>query len=1049
MRKRMLSLVLAAILCLSLLPFGAAAEEKVTSGTWGPNGTWDIDAEGTLTIRGNEDATSDDFAFKSTPFEWRNNPDIKTIVFALGVKYVPALKPEKVCDYNPAYSAGFQNNVNLKTVYISATLETYLYGANFIGCTSLEEFQVHPVSEKFRAFDGALYSKYDSTYKLIACPAKITELNMPDGTESIYQGAVYSCPDLTKVTIPASMTSYIYDWNFVDCPRLNTITVRDGSNYYMKDGCLCYNRSIVLAPKNLSGIFTVPESVDRIYSWAFSRCAGLKALYLHSNIQIYDGAFAHCSGLTELTVPGPISKLGISAFADCTSLSSVVISEGNTQISERMFSGCTALKQVTLPKSLKTVGQYAFEGCTALPDIKLQDAATDLRPGIFSGCTALKNVFLPDGLKVLPWKCFQDCTSLTSVDLPDGLETINSDAFSGCTSLNGQKLPGGLTSLGVSVFEGCTSLQSLSLPANIKEVPSRCFFGCENLRSVGFPKDVTKINRYAFSGCSSLVELPLPDTLEEIGIGAFRFCSSLKSITIPASVVSMDLTIRSGDDMIHLFDGCDSLENLTILAKITEIDQNAFSGLPKLKSVQLPDTVVSIWDAAFANCPSLEKIVLPNSVRTLGWGVFLNCTGLKDVTLSTRLSDPGLATFSGCTGVQAFRLGGESSYLAASDGVLYNKDMTKVILFPPGRGGVYTIPEGVTIIGTGAFKDCKLLTELKLPNTLRRIEAGAMDNMSLKEITIPAGVGSISKDSLSASITDIYYEGTEAEWNQIVYDPLQFQGVTIHFIPKPTPTPTPTATPAPTAQPTAKPTATPTPTAKPTTSPAPTAKPTAAPAPTAKPTAAPAPTAKPTATPAPTAKPTATPAPTAKPTATPAPASNPFNDVSKDQYYYDPVLWAVNHDPQITAGTSATTFSPENPCTRGQMVTFLWRAKGCPEPKLTKNPFTDVKSLDYFYKAVLWAVENEITAGTSKTTFSPAATVTRAQTVTFLWRTEGKPAVQTKNPFTDVPAGQYYTDAVLWAVKNNITAGTSATTFSPSNPCTRGQIVTFLYRDMK
>ena len=179
------------------------------------------------------------------------------------------------------------------------------------------------------------------------------------------------------------------------------------------------------------------------------------------------------------------------------------------------------------------------------------------------------------------------------------------------------------------------------------------------------------------------------------------------------------------------------------------------------------------------------------------------------------------------------------------------------------------------------------------------------------------------------------------------------------------------------------------------------------------------------------------------------PAASPFKDVKSGAYYYDPVLWAVNHKPQITAGTSKDTFSPEAACTRAQMVTFLWRAKGEPAPKLTKNPFKDVKSTDYFYKAVLWAVENEITAGTSKTTFSPNATVTRAQTVTFLWRTEGKPAAKTANPFKDVSSGQYYTDAVLWAVKNNITAGTSKTTFSPGNACTRGQIVTFLYRDMK
>ncbi|MBQ3356603.1 MAG: S-layer homology domain-containing protein [Oscillospiraceae bacterium] len=173
---------------------------------------------------------------------------------------------------------------------------------------------------------------------------------------------------------------------------------------------------------------------------------------------------------------------------------------------------------------------------------------------------------------------------------------------------------------------------------------------------------------------------------------------------------------------------------------------------------------------------------------------------------------------------------------------------------------------------------------------------------------------------------------------------------------------------------------------------------------------------------------------------------NPFKDVKQGEFYYDAVLWAVNAVPQVTSGTSVTTFSPDATCTRAQVVTFLWRAKGCPEPKANNNPFKDVKATDYYYKAVLWAVENDITTGTSATTFSPNAGCTRAQVVTFLWRTEGQPKpTSSANPFKDVTGGYYY-DAVLWAVEKNITAGTSATTFSPDNTCTRGQIVTFLYR---
>ena len=179
------------------------------------------------------------------------------------------------------------------------------------------------------------------------------------------------------------------------------------------------------------------------------------------------------------------------------------------------------------------------------------------------------------------------------------------------------------------------------------------------------------------------------------------------------------------------------------------------------------------------------------------------------------------------------------------------------------------------------------------------------------------------------------------------------------------------------------------------------------------------------------------------------PLVNPFVDVIEGKFYYDAVLWAYYHDPQITNGVDKTHFAPDNTCTRAQIVTFLWRAKGCPEPTLTKSPFTDVTdSKAYYYKAVLWAVENEITNGTTATTFSPNAGCTRAQVVTFLWRTEGKPApTSSVNPFTDVTGGYYY-DAVLWAVENKITNGTSADKFSPNATCTRGQIVTFLYRDL-
>ena len=175
--------------------------------------------------------------------------------------------------------------------------------------------------------------------------------------------------------------------------------------------------------------------------------------------------------------------------------------------------------------------------------------------------------------------------------------------------------------------------------------------------------------------------------------------------------------------------------------------------------------------------------------------------------------------------------------------------------------------------------------------------------------------------------------------------------------------------------------------------------------------------------------------------------ANEFIDLPAGSYYYDAVLWAVENG--VTTGASASRFDPNGICTRAQAVTFLWRAAGSPNPETRTMPFTDVPAGSYYYDAVLWAVENGITKGTSETRFSPDDTCTRAQIVTFLWRSEKSPAAGTANPFADVKSTVYYADAVLWAVKEDITKGTTNTTFSPNADCTRAQIVTFLWRCKK
>lgn len=170
-----------------------------------------------------------------------------------------------------------------------------------------------------------------------------------------------------------------------------------------------------------------------------------------------------------------------------------------------------------------------------------------------------------------------------------------------------------------------------------------------------------------------------------------------------------------------------------------------------------------------------------------------------------------------------------------------------------------------------------------------------------------------------------------------------------------------------------------------------------------------------------------------------------FYDVKYTDYFYDSVKWAVRKN--VTSGTSGIAFSPDQACSRSQVVTFLWRANGSPSVSRS-NPFKDISKSKYYYDAVIWAVSKGITSGTGSDVFSPDQSCTRAQVVTFLWRMHGEPSVSGSNMFNDVKSGEYYYKPVLWAVKNNVTQGTGSKTFSPDQVCSRAQIVTFLYRDL-
>ena len=586
---------------------------------------------------------------------------------------------------------------------------------------------------------------------------------------------------------------------------------------------------------------------------------------------------------------------------------------------------------------------------------------------------------------------------IKQVIIEDGVIDIEMQAFKDCENLTSITIPNSVTSIGEYAFRNCKRLTGAILPNSVRSVGEFAFQDCTSLTNVTISNSMTSIENNTFSGCSSLKSITIPNSVTSIGNGVFAACSNLQSITIPDSVTDIGNAV---------FNGCTSLESAEIGSGVTNISFGMFSDCSSLQSITIPDSVQSIGMMAFNGCKSLKSVTIPRDVKSIEMMVFFNCSSLKSVTIPNGVTSIGNSAFYSC------------------------ESLTSV-----------TIPDSVTSIGNSAFLGCSSLKQITIPTGVVTFGDYAFgmyyDYKTTSYQVIEDFTARVTKDSAAQAYCEkngIRYE-TEHHWDAGVITKKAScteSGVKTYTCEtcKETKTEDIPATGH-----------------KPITD--------AAIAPTC--TAA----GKTEGSHCETCGATLT-AQNEVPatghhfvdgTCTSCGAEDPnylppirFTDVDADQYYAKPVQWAVAKN--ITNGMGDNRFEPQTTCTRGQIVTFLWRAKGEPEPSSNYNPFRDVSESDYYYKAVLWAVENGITTGTSATTFAPNAGCTRAQVATFLWRAEGKPSSSAANPFTDVNTSAYYGTAVLWAVENGITDGIGNNQFAPDMTCTRGQIVTFLYRAM-
>lgn len=529
------------------------------------------------------------------------------------------------------------------------------------------------------------------------------------------------------------------------------------------------------------------------------------------------------------------------------------------------------------------------------------------------------------------------------------------------------------------------------------------------------------------------------------------------------------------------FRDCKVLEDAVLAESVTAIGECAFLLCEGLRSVNIPKGVTVINYFTFGKCASLEQITIPDGVTSIGFSVFDGCASLKTVAIPAGVLEIKTAAFASCDSLTSITVAAGNPNYRSVDGVLFNKDKTVLLQYPGGKEGDYAIPNGVKTVGEhafcgstgltgvsipssvktlayGAFSDCDALKSMTVPDTVTSVgenafsECEALESVtlsknqkiiarslctlcpSLQSVTIPNGIEEIEMYAFVSckSLTGVSFpKSLKTIGDSAFLDCVKLKRVTV---PKTVTTIDPYAL----------------------------------------------------------GYCYSNNIDVVKLTdfvlygeensagilyaernglayvilgAGETPGSGPFLDVSEKSWYYDAVLWAYNNG--ITSGVDALHFCPNNPCTRAQVVQFLWTAAGKPLPEVQEpepvpestfddisvpvtpyhHPFLDVFYNDWYNDAVGWAYENGITGGIDSEHFGPNNYCTRAQVVMFLWKACGTPrSTSTQNPFVDVADDAYYYNAVLWAVENGVTSGIDKTHFGPNNRCTRAQVVTFLFK---
>ena len=607
--------------------------------------------------------------------------------------------------------------------------------------------------------------------------SSLESIEIPSTVSRIGVNAFTGCRSISSITIPDSVQT-LDVFAFSDCENLTEVIFEENSQL------TSISRGVFSGCKNISSI-TVPASVQTLGESVFDGCENLQEVYFgeESNLQIIGPyAFSKCINLREIQIPSSVGEIGYcafvcsglenisfkaaprlvsiggSAFMDCINLSSITIPAGVQTIGNKIFFGCESLSEVTFAEDsqLSTIGAWAFSGCNNLLSIDFPASVQTIESNMFNGCNNLQSVHFNNNsqLSKIPDGFFNNCSKLSTVDF----------------GANSQ-----LTSIGKNAFRNCTNIVSVIIPAGVSEIGDWAFYGCNKLQQVTIEEGsvLTQIGRAAFSNCNALSEINLPNGLSTIGEEAFFSCKSLTAVNLPVSVTNIGS---------YAFKDCINLQNVTADANglLTGIPQYAFSGCTNLQTIILPKDIKCIDDHAFYNCKNLTSINIPAGVSEIGDWAFYGCKGLQNVTIENGsvLTRIGNGTFRGCSALTQINLpfglktiGGDCfidcrslttinipSTVSNMGGYVFkNCRNLQTVTFGPASAmeeiSQYTfwgcrnlqnilIPEGIKVIGKGAFKECYSLRSAVLPSTIEIIGKDAFrDCYNLNTLTFNGTFG--------------------------------------------------------------------------------------------------------------------------------------------------------------------------------------------------------------------------------------------------------------------------------------------------------------------